>query len=287
MKLGVNQWCFPEGYALDHCMRLAAASGFHGFEPNVGESEAPERGGVGRDGQLPARLSIASTEADAAALRRHAETLGLELPSLSTALHWTYPLTATDERVRERGIAIVERMLVLAKAAGAGAVLVVPGLVTAEVSYRAAYERALEALRHLAGLAERLGVTIGVENVWNKFLLSPLEMRRFLEEVGSARVGAYLDAGNVLAFGYPEHWIEVLGDLICRVHVKDFRLDVGNIHGFVPLGHGDVAWGRVGQALRRVGYEGYLTVELPPRPFRPDDGVREAAVTLKAIVEGE
>ncbi|MGE5623578.1 MAG: sugar phosphate isomerase/epimerase family protein [Methanocella sp.] len=275
MRLGVNQWCFPEEYDLERCLRLASGCGFAGFEANVGEPEEP------------GRLTTETSEAEAASLRRRAGELGLTLHSLSTALHWTYPLTAADERVRERGVAIVERMLALAKAAGAGTVLVVPGLVTEEVSYQAAYGRALEALRHLARKAELAGVTIGVENVWNRFLLSPLEMRRFIAEVGSERVKAYLDVGNVLAFGYPEQWIEVLGELICQVHVKDFRLDVGNIHGFAPLGHGDVPWGRVREALGRVGYDGFLTVELPPRRFRPDAGVREAAETLKAIVEGE
>lgn len=291
MKLGVNQWCFPEEYDLERCLRLTAGSGFQGFEANLGEPGGPGAGGAivssAVEGSVPARLTTESTEAEVAALRRWAGQLGLTLHSLSTALHWTYPLTAADERVRERGVEIVERMLALAKAAGAEAILVVPGLVTEEVSYQVAYGRSLEALRYLARQAEVEGVTIGVENVWNRFLLSPLEMRRFLEEVGSERVKAYLDIGNVLAFGYPEQWVEVLGELICQVHVKDFRLDVGNIHGFAPLGHGDVPWERVMSALRRAGYAGHLTVELPPRRFRADVGVREAAESLKAILEGE
>ncbi len=265
MKPGVNQWCFPPDYDLEQCLELAAESGFAGFEVNLGEPGLSEAG---------VQKAV-----------RKAEELGIRLHSVATARHWTYPFTAAEERVRETAVDIAERMLAVAQAMGAGTVLIVPGVVTGEVSYRTAYGRALEAMRRLAPVAEVAGVTIGVENVWNRFLLSPLEMRRFVEEVGSERVRSYLDVGNVLACGYPEQWVEVLGELICAVHVKDFRLEVGNQDGFVPLGHGDVAWSRVIEALRKVGYDGYLTVELPPRRFRPEDGVREAAVSLSAMIE--
>lgn len=283
MKLGVNQWCFPEGYDLERCLELAAEAGFQGLEANIGEP----RVGEGAGGPIPLSLTTASLEVEAEALRKRAAKAGIELHSLSTALHWTYSFTSADERVRDQAIEVAERMLALAAVLRAKTVLIVPGLVTEEVSYRSAYERALDAMRHLAAEAARSGVSIGIENVWNRFLLSPLEMRRFIEEIGSERVGAYLDVGNVLAFGYPEQWAEVLAELICGVHVKDFRLDVGNYHGFTALGHGDVSWPRVIDALRRAGYDGYLTVELPPRRFRPDQGVCEAARTLKAMVEGE
>ncbi|HUE13217.1 MAG TPA: sugar phosphate isomerase/epimerase family protein, partial [Planctomycetaceae bacterium] len=112
------------------------------------------------------------------------------------------------------------------------------------------------------------GVRLCVENVWNKFLLSPIEMRQFVAQFGSEWVGTYFDVGNSLAVGYPEHWIPVLGSTIRRVHVKDYRRAVGTTDGFVELLSGDVNWPGVMGALRSVGYDGWLTAEMiPPVPF--------------------
>lgn len=283
MRKSINQFCFPADMPLVDCLRLAASAGFAGFEPNVVET-TDAASLKGKDAAFAEAFTLETTPQQAAELAARVRTLGLQIPSIATGLHWRYPLTDPDEARRERGVAVAEHMLRLAKAVGARTILVVPGLVTPEVSYRTAYARAVEALRFLGGVAARQGVAIGVENVWNKFLLSPLEMRRFLEEVGSPAVRAYFDAGNVLAFGYPEHWVEVLGDVLEAVHVKDFRTGVGNIHGFVPLLTGDLNWPVLMSALRRAGYDGYITVEVPASRLAPELGVRGASDAMDAIL---
>ena len=251
MKKSVNQWCFPAGTPLDEIFQTAAAAGLDGVELNIYEP-----GGVG--------LTSDSTAADALAVRRRAESFGLELSSLCNSLLWKWPLSSPDEEVRTKGAGIVRKQLELAAAMGMDAVLVVPGIVDARTSYEQCWERSRAELSKLAPHAVSLGVKIGVENVWNKFLLSPLEMVRYIEQIGAPGVGAYFDVGNVLNFGFPEQWIRSLNRHIVKVHVKDFSLKVGNIHGFVPLLAGDVDWKAVRAALREVGYDDYITAELSP-----------------------
>jgi hexulose-6-phosphate isomerase len=123
--------------------------------------------------------------------------------------------------------------------------------------------------------AEKIGVTIAVENVWNKFLLSPLEMRGFIDSFKSKRVGAYFDVGNVLLTGYPEQWIKILGKRIKRIHIKDFKKSVGTVDGFVDLLKGDVDFTAVKKALAAIGYKGYVTAEMIPySPGRPERTAR-------------
>ncbi|MDN5276055.1 MAG: L-ribulose-5-phosphate 3-epimerase [Clostridiales bacterium] len=127
-----------------------------------------------------------------------------------------------------------------------------------------AYERALEAFMQLKEEAEATKVSICLENVWNKFLLSPLEMRDFIDKINSPYVGVYLDVGNVIYTGYPEHWIRILGKRIKKVHFKDFRRKVGTLEGFVDLLAGDVNFPEVMQAFKEVGYDDYVTAEMIP-----------------------
>ena len=170
---------------------------------------------------------------------------------------------------------------------GADAYLYVPGAVEvfflseAEViPYDVCYQRASEAISQLVPTAEKLGVTIAVENVWNKFLLSPLEMRDFIDNFDSIQVGAYFDVGNVLLTGYPEQWIRILGSRIKRVHIKDFKRSIGTADGFVDLLEGDVDFVAVKKALAEINYDSYVTAEMIPyTPGRPE----KTAVAMKEI----
>jgi hexulose-6-phosphate isomerase len=175
-------------------------------------------------------------------------------------------------------------MLDIAKWLGVDAILVVPGAVDvfflpdAEVvPYDVAYSRSREAIGGLVQKAEANRVAIGLENVWNKFLLSPLELRDFIDGFGSAFVGSWFDAGNVLSTGYPEHWIPILGERIKRVHVKDFKTAIGNGNGFCDLGEGDVNWPAVLSALKAIHYDGWVTAEMIPSYSRFPDGTALAA----------
>ena len=107
-------------------------------------------------------------------------------------------------------------------------------------------------------------IVIGIENVWNKFLLSPLEYRDFIDQVGSPNVGSYFDVGNVLLTGYPEQWIRILGSRIKKVHFKDYRINPGGINAFVDLLAGDVDYPAVMRALRDIDYNDYCTAEMIP-----------------------
>ncbi|MGF9910491.1 sugar phosphate isomerase/epimerase family protein [Brevibacillus porteri] len=268
---GINAWCFPKETSVQEMFRQAKAHGYQGVELNLDEGDAP--------------FHLEMTEQELKGLADEAHELGLELPSVSTALLWKYPLTHNEEAIREQGIRVVEKMIEAASIFGSRTVLVVPGLVTAEVPYDTAYERACEALQRLAKKAEQHQVYIGVENVWNKFLLSPLEMARLIDEVDSPWVGAYFDVGNVLQFGFPEQWIRILGKRIQAIHVKDFKTSTGNITGFVPLLAGDIPWNRVVEALREIGYDGYIIPEISPYSQLPEQLIAHTSQALDAIFQ--
>jgi hexulose-6-phosphate isomerase len=288
---GINQWCFPGHLSVEECIDLAKEAGFAALELNVSEPPSAK----GTEGTIieslglsdAAGLTTETSTAEAQEIAQTARQAGLQLPSLSTGLHWQYPLTSPDPATRDKGIAIVVKMLELAAAVGADTVLVVPGVVDGRTSYRQAWDRSIAVLRDLAGEAAKQRVHIGVENVWNKFLLSPLELVRFVDEINSEWVGAYFDVGNVLISGYPDQWILELGERIRKIHVKDFRTDIGNIQGFVPLLQGNVPWKRTVQALRKIGYDGPLTAEVSPYPGSPSQLVFDTSRALDIILAME
>ena len=203
-----------------------------------------------------------------------AKKAGIELYSVATGLYWTYNYTSANPENREKAKAITRKQLEVASWLGCDTILVVPGAVQVAfepgsevVDYDVAYERALEALKELAPYAEELKVSIAVENVWNKFLLSPMEMRDFIDKVGSPYVGSYFDVGNVVYCGYPDQWIKILGSRIKKVHFKDYRYNVGSLDGFVDLLAGDVDYVAVMDALSKVGYDNWVSAEMLP-PYR-------------------
>ncbi len=277
MIKSINQWSFPTSMSAEECLRYAKKAGYEGFEPAFNEA---------------GEMSLEGFEEDARRLRALAADEGIALTSLASGLYWTYPLTASQEGVRRKALDIVKRQIDCANALGVDAVLVVPGTVGRgfwggedNVRYQDAYPRALEGLRAAAPHAEAAGVTIGVENVWNNFLLSPLEMARFIDEVGSARVGAYFDIGNVLLFGEAEHWIQALGRRIVRMHVKDFKRSVGTLAGFCDLMAGDVNFPAVIKACREIGYDGPLTAEMGLYNDYPLALVEQTSRALDIILE--
>ena len=254
MFKSVNQWSFPGSYTAAQCLLAAQKAGFAGFEPSFNEE---------------GELSLQGFAQDAKALRALAASEGMILPSLASGLYWSYPLTASDPAVREKAQDIVRRQLDCAVELGVGAILVVPGAVgrgfwggSDNVSYADAYARALEGVRAVAPYAEQAGVTIALENVWNNFLLSPLEFARFVDEAGSPAVAAYFDIGNVIRTGEAEHWIEVLAGRISRVHIKDYKRSVGTLDGFCDLLAGDVNFPAAVKALREAGYDNAVTAEM-------------------------
>ena len=207
------------------------------------------------------------TIADAAVAAEIAEAskkTGLAIHSVMNADHWRYPLSSADPEVVTKSVAGMEASLRNAKLWGAGAVLLVPAVVNAETAYKDAWTRSQKVImERILPLAQELKIVIGMEEVWNKFLLSPLEMARYVDEFASPWVKAYLDVGNMLFYGFPQDWIRTLGKRIVRVHVKDFQLDRGKGQfSWKNLGEGDVDWPEVRKALGEVGYEGWVTAEI-------------------------
>jgi len=211
-----------------------------------------------------------------------AAEVGIEIHSVMAGTHWSLPLSSTDEEVREKGVEGVKGALQVARWAGADTVLVVPAVVTEDVSYAAAFELSKKSIRELLPTAEELGVCMALENVWNKFLLSPLEFRDYVDSFEHDLVQAYFDVGNILLYGYPHQWIDILGERIARVHVKDFDV---NTKQFVGLLTGSVDYPRVVNALKGVGYDGYLTAELSPYRQYPNRFVEDTARHLDWIIK--
>ncbi|HCU35218.1 MAG TPA: xylulose 5-phosphate 3-epimerase [Armatimonadetes bacterium] len=210
-----------------------------------------------------------------------AAEVGIAVHSVMAGSHWTLPLSSTDEDVRLQGVEGIKHALQVAKWAGADTVLVVPGVVNESVPYGAAYDLSQKSLREILPTAEELGITMAIENVWNKFLLSPLEFRTYIDQMEHELVKAYFDVGNILLYGYPHQWIDILGDRIVKVHIKDFNTDTRN---FVALLTGHVDWPRVVNALRGIGYSGYLTAELAAYTHFPEQLVYDTAAHLDKII---
>ncbi len=256
MKKGISIWSFP-AMSLNDSFALAKKAGFEGVEVALDE----------KDGEI----TLNSTEKDLLEIKKQASNNGIELYSVASGLYWSYFLNDDDEKVRIKARDIVKKQLECASVLGCESILVIPGCVNAEfaapgkiLDYETSYYRSLESVKLVKEYAAQYKVEIGLENVWNKFLLSPLEMRSFIDAVDSEWVGSYLDIGNTLAFGYPEHWISTLNKRIKKVHFKDYRTEAGGLHGFVDLLAGDVNYPAVVETLGKVGYDGWVTAEMIP-----------------------
>jgi hexulose-6-phosphate isomerase len=197
---------------------------------------------------------------------RARDQAGLIIPSVCGSEHWAKPLSSPDPGVRAEGLAALQQTLRDAKRYGATSVLLVPAVVTKEVTYTEAYTRSQAEIRKAIPLAEQLGVRIAIENVWNQFLLSPLEAAHYVDEFNSPAVGWHFDVGNSLNYGWPEQWIRILGKRIQKLHIKEFsrkrRDDQGLWKGFdVKFLEGDNDWPAVMKALDDIGYNGWGIAE--------------------------
>lgn len=260
MRKSINIWSFPVTLSLSDKFRLAREAGFDGFEIDLSD-----------DGPLTLKSALREIEA----VRTLAEQTNVELSALATGLYWNTNPASNDPTIRGRAETVLKKQIEIAHVLGLDAILVVPATVGADfvpnceiVPYDMAWQRATDFIRAALPVAEKCGVRLCVENVWNKFLLSPLETSQFIAQFDSEWVGVYFDVGNSLAHGYPEHWIKILGQQIRRVHLKDYRRAVGSVDGFVEILSGDVNWVAVMSELRAIGYDSWLTAEMiPPLPF--------------------
>lgn len=258
MIKAISAWAFSPQRTAAEMFEMAREAGFDAVEISFVD-----------DGQESStRISALSTEDDCLHLAATAREAGVQITALANGLGWEYPLTSDDAPLRQRAIDVTVASLQAAQWLGTDSVLVVPGGVGADFlpafpgePYEVAYRNLMSALAELDAPAREYNVHICLENVWNKFLLSPLEFRDVLDAAASTHIGCYFDVGNVLLTGYPEQWIHILGSRIKRVHLKDFQRKVGTIDGFCNLLEGDVDFAAVMDALRTIGYDDPLTAE--------------------------
>jgi L-ribulose-5-phosphate 3-epimerase len=204
----------------------------------------------------------------AESMKNASEKSRLKIHSVMNMDHWRYPLSSPDPAVVQKSLEGVKTSLHNAHVWGADTVLVVPAVVDANTSYRDAYSRSQKNIRTLIPLAEQLHVILAIEEVWNKFLLSPIEFAHYIDEFQSPWVRAYFDVGNVVLYGYPQDWIRTLGSRIVKLHIKDFRFREDSatekrLAEWVALGEGDIEWKAIYLALAEIGFHGTATVELP------------------------
>jgi L-ribulose-5-phosphate 3-epimerase len=200
-------------------------------------------------------------EREAEEIKKAADGANVRIDSVMNMDHWKYPLSSSEPAVVEKSLAGMRTSLHNAKLWGSDAVLLVPAVVNPQTSYRDAWSRSQKEIRKLLPLAEELKIVIAIEEVWNKFLLSPLEMATYIGEFKSPWIQAWFDVGNVLLYGYPQDWIRTLGKSIAKVHLKDFK-HKENGYDWVNLGDGDVDWEAVREAFREIGYTGSAITEL-------------------------
>jgi len=201
---------------------------------------------------------------EAEEVREASAKTGLRIHSVMNEEHWSSPLSSPDRAVVDKSVAGVETSLRNAKLWGADTVLLVPAVVNAEVSYRDAWTRSQAVIRdRILPRAAELKVVVAVEEVWNRFLLSPLEFARYVDELDSPWLKAYFDVGNVVFYGFPQDWVRTLRARIVKVHLKDFQLDrPGGRFAWKNIGEGDVDWVELRRAFAEIGYDGWMTTEI-------------------------
>lgn len=194
-------------------------------------------------------------------IKNAADKASIWIDSVMNMDHWQYPLSSDDPAVVEKSLTGMRTSLQNAKLWGSDAVLLVPAVVNSQTSYRDAWTRSQQQIRKLIPLAQEAKTVIAIEEVWNKFLLSPIEMDSYIREFQSPSIKAWFDVGNVLLYGYPQDWIRTLGNSIVKLHVKDFKRKKDG-YAWVNLGDGDADWSEVRNALAEIGYSGSAIAEL-------------------------
>jgi hexulose-6-phosphate isomerase len=223
--------------------------------------------------KLARDCGFAGIEMDGPSGHRHEEVLaardaaGIAIPSVVDSVHWQHTLGDADPEVRKKGREALEAALRDAQAYGAASVLLVPCVVNQRIPYDQAWRLSIEEIRRVLPLASELGVKIAIENVWNDFIMSPLEAVRYLDEIGSPEVGWHLDLGNLVTYGWPEQWVRILHPRILQLHVKEYsrkrRDEEGRWKGFeVELGEGDNDWPAIMRALDEIAFDGWGIAEV-------------------------
>lgn len=251
MKSALNAWTVESSLDMEQTFAAVAAAGFSAIELNVDA-----------EGKSHHSLSLSTSAADYAAIRALSEKYNLPVASVSTSL-WGSKMGIAENHAE--GEKLLYKQIEAASELGATGILTVPGgMSIAGATLDSVRKNSISFMKAHRSEIERLGIFVGLENVWNGFFLSPYDMVSFIDEVGSPKIGAYLDAGNMIAFSVPEYWIEILGSRIGKVHVKDYKRNRALNSGgtWEDITHGSAEWKKIIPALRAAGYDGYLVGEV-------------------------
>lgn len=269
MKKGIWYGCIDEGVTLADKAAAARQAGYDGIELTIGVAPS-----------APVHLAMdrAQVEQARTVLRR----LDMEIPSIMGSVLRDTPILSPDPAVRREAVTVFAAALERAAWLGASTALLHPGQLPPELRYDQAWEVTIEALRALIPACERTGVGIGLENVWNRFLLAPTEMRQILDEVNHPLIGCYLDTANMLLYGFAEHWVPIVGRHLRKVHLKDFRRSSGGGQ-FCQLLDGECNYPAVMRELRVLGYDDYLTSEVSAEERGPGQTIADTATRMAQI----
>ncbi|MGI6617593.1 MAG: sugar phosphate isomerase/epimerase family protein [Saccharofermentanales bacterium] len=276
MKQGYSFFSFGGDIDMKEYLAECSEAGYDGVELVINDCGA---------------LTMDSSEKAILEVKRMVEDFGLEIIAVGASIIWNYNIASDDPIIRRKSKEIVEKQLSTAALLGADSILVIPGMVGSDfalgktIPYERAYENSQEVLSSIIPFARDCKVSMAIENVWNKFLLSPLEMRRFIDEINSPFLGAYFDIGNILYIGYPDDWIRTLGNRIKKIHFSDFKKGGGTLASFCDLLEGDVDYRAVMSALRDTGYDDYVTLEMFPNyPVFPKQTIKSGKLAMDLIL---
>lgn len=282
LKKSINLWAFPypDRMSLRESMQLAKDAGFDGIELNY---------------DLESDLSPKSTTKDFVAIRQMADDIGIEISGLCSFLFWPYPLTSNDSEKRSRGMELAGMIAKAAHDMRVEDVLLVPGAV--HIPWRDDHEpvpndvcdrRAREAVGKLAAAAEKMKVSLNIENIFfNGYLMTPMEMNDFVDSFQSEYVNVHFDTGNIAMFQHSEHWVPILGKRTKNVHLKEFTKKGTDysLETFRPLLDGTTNWPALMDAFDQVGYRGFLTFEyFHPYTHYPEALIYQTSDSLDRIL---
>ncbi|MCM8786398.1 MAG: sugar phosphate isomerase/epimerase [Candidatus Omnitrophica bacterium] len=280
MIKAISLRCFSDSLSWQQCIKKAKYYNYQGIEINF-------------DGDK--NLFINCEFKILKEIKRTIDKNNIKVASVYSREQWITPISSKDKEKRKKGKEVLKRLIEIAEFLEAKTVLTIPGVVdnsylSSEVEiipYNEVYERAQEIISELAILAEKKGIILAIENVPNKFLLSPLEMKNFIEEIGSKSVGFHFDVANCLYNqGIPEQWIRILNDKIKVIHLKDFKKNIGNLNGFVNIFEGDINWYEFCKALAEIEYNGPLISEvLPPFKFYSEVLIESVSKAIDFLID--
>lgn len=300
MIAGINQWSLPiEGRDISTVLNHMVRSGIKRIELCIEPVNTGSLEGVKIEPALEELFDLVERavqaeqyllkldEPDPALdnLKKTISNSGAEIASVTTLDLFRYTLTSNDRDNRDAAVWIVKKMVDICSRLGGKIVLIEPGVVTDTLSYKDAFRNCMESMKIAAKYAEQKNIILAMENVWGKFLMSPREFCEMIDGVGSDAVGAYFDVANILEFGYPQDWIEILGSRIKSIHFKDYKRNAGGASGFCNPFDGDVDWQAVKKALLKIKYSGSIIAELIKPKVRLDGFINEVGEKLNYFID--